>query len=283
MQKYRDILNPAVRLVIETGYEILPGGTELVGRAEHLGSEAKYHVLWAPLSDEEINHLESQIGRIHPEFIRFLHETNGLSLFAGRLSIYGKRWRSDRMGMGRWLPFDIVTANTDERPIGLSADKMIVGSVGQESDYLIMDVNSGIVEHIDRETCDSIRSWGSLHEMLEFEVERLVDVYRRSSGFFPPEPSWITDLPRIERRTKIVEAILDRYDIMEFRKYGDDFDYSHEALRIGAILENGNVSDLKEELIKIFKEDFEEDIDEKSEKWLPMVNELRLVHLDRLE
>ena len=164
------------------GYRALDNGTQLIGRVPHAGSQAWLHILFNPVSDSEIDDLESNIGIRFPEVFRdFLTFANGLSLFCGSLSIYGKRTDCDRTGDSVWQPFNIVTPNKDERLRDSKPSFLYVGGYpcGNGS-YVYIELKELKVYRCSRQSSEPLEKWGSFPDMLISEANRLAGFFDES-------------------------------------------------------------------------------------------------------
>ena len=148
-------------------------GARLVGHVPHVAPEAYLHVVYPALPSSEIPPLESEVGRPLPESYRsFLETMNGLSLFSGSLSIYGRRAISVRSGDAVWQPFSVVTPNTYERPRSLAADAVVIGGYRRDGS-LIYVRGSGEVIRCQREDPRPLNRWPEFPGMLAEEAVRL--------------------------------------------------------------------------------------------------------------
>ncbi len=161
------------------GHHVLADGTQLIGRAKHIGSEAWLHLLFAPISDADVDSLESSVGIRFPEVFRdFLTLANGLSLFSNSLSIYGQRLSYDRTGEKVWQPFSILTPNTFERlPDAKSTHLFIGGYPSGRGYYLYIDIDELRVYRCSRQSSKPLHKWGSFSEMLVCETTRLAGLF----------------------------------------------------------------------------------------------------------
>jgi hypothetical protein len=127
------------------GFRELENGARLYGHVPHVAPQAWLHLLFAPLSDQDVMSLEKNMGQTIPsDFREFLFVTNGIGLFSCSLSIYGKRTSYVRTGDAAWQPFCIVTANTLERPEHIKPWQIVIGSYQSDGSKLFLDGKDGI-------------------------------------------------------------------------------------------------------------------------------------------
>jgi len=161
------------------GLQTLPGGARRIGYVPHVGSEAYLHCIPAPLSTEEVQELEMSVGRtFRPEFKSFLRHANGLKVFSGALGIYGLRsnYAREPVSMAASLPFDIRTPNVRERPKGLHATDVVVGSYGEDGSEVVLKENGSVIR-VARRTGEELNGWPSFEYWLNAEVARLCKMF----------------------------------------------------------------------------------------------------------
>jgi hypothetical protein len=160
------------------GFRQLPNGAKLYGHVPHVAPEAWLHQLYAPLSEHDILSLEKTLGQTIPDdFREFVRHTNGISLFSGSLSIYGKRISYARSGDEAWQPFCIVTANTLDRPAHATSRQIVVGSYRNDGSLVFLDVNDGIAFRTKSRSREVLNRWTNLWAMLIDETCRLAGLF----------------------------------------------------------------------------------------------------------
>ncbi len=172
----------AIQSVLERarpfGVQMLPDGTELIGRAPHIAAEAWLHILFAPLHQAELEELNKRVGRPVPQvLLELLLQTNGLSLFSDALAIFGLRRDFRRTADAAWQPFDIRTANVQERPSDAPEPAVFFGSYKSDGSLVYMDPDGDQVHRCSRDSARPLNTWKSLDEMLSSEVERLTGLF----------------------------------------------------------------------------------------------------------
>jgi len=160
------------------GEKIENNGVTLLGRANHVGSDAWLHTLFPPLDSSDVNLLEEEIGRTFPESFReFLELTNGLNVFSDSLAIFGRRTSYDR-NAGEREPYDIVSMNRYDRPTRLRDDVLLIGSYSYGKGFLLyIDPRSERIYRCHRSDGEPIKKWENFGEMLLAEVNRFDQLF----------------------------------------------------------------------------------------------------------
>lgn len=152
---------------------------KLPPRPDGLFSQAYLHEIYAPLSEPEIEALEQDAGRVIPsDLSAFYRLANGLSLFAGSLSINGARTDYSRSPDVR-QPVSLRYGNQIERPAGAPLDAVQFGFYSADPGHHAWIDGSGevYVTALGR-PAPKLRTWPSLWTFLGDEVERLSSAYR---------------------------------------------------------------------------------------------------------
>lgn len=153
-------------------------GTELFGRTPWRGTEAWHHLVFAPLSLDDIEHVENLISDELPTKIRNFYEgMNGLSLCSGSFGIHGLRTSYERANLSRRQPFDIATPNRHERIASAPASAIFLATYSKDGSQIYVDRRSGVLHHCPRFSADSLRSWPDLATMLRSEISRMALYY----------------------------------------------------------------------------------------------------------
>jgi hypothetical protein len=165
------------------GYRESQHGVRLFGPVPHVAPQAWLHAIPRGLTDLQIGELSRAVGKVFPaEYVEFLREINGSKLFAGALYLYGMRpAAAGRTVDSAFLPFDIVDPNRLESPPGLRRELLLIGGYKVDGSQLVIDVVTGSVERISRESGARLNAWLSLREFLTDEMLRL-DSLHDSSG-----------------------------------------------------------------------------------------------------
>jgi len=157
------------------GYEQSDNGAILIGRAPHIAPKAWLNVLFPPLDEKEIKILEEKIKIIIPEsFRQFLLFSNGASFFSTTLNIYGSRQNFKRSYKNVWQPFDIVVPNTIERIHDAKDNYLFIGSYDWDGSLLYINNETKKVYRCTKDSVRALNEWGSLLEMLDSEISRLI-------------------------------------------------------------------------------------------------------------
>jgi hypothetical protein len=121
-----------------------------------------------------VNLLEDEIGvSFRESFREFLELTNGLNVFSDSLAIFGRRTSYDRT-TGEREPYNIVSINLYDRPKGLRADVLLIGSYSSGNGFLLyIDPRSRRIYQCRRSEGKPIKEWENFGQMLLGEVNRL--------------------------------------------------------------------------------------------------------------
>jgi hypothetical protein len=179
-----DVVLASVFRIVNTaehlGSRTTATGARLIGHAPHVAAEADLHAIFPPLSDAEIAALEDEVRCPLPSVYRaLLRVANGLSLFSGSLSVYGRRTSYARSGDAARQPFSAVTPNTVERPRHLPVDAVVVGGYRRDGSLLYVRRGGGTIR-CDREATSPLNQWPDLWAMPGQEVQRLASYFDES-------------------------------------------------------------------------------------------------------
>jgi hypothetical protein len=158
---------------------VTPGlGCRLIGHVPHVAPQAYLHRLFGPLSDPDIDLLESQTERALPHSLRAFYAcSNGLNLFSSALIVYGLRSSWNRADVRAMLcqPFDARTPNLWERPLHYPSDAVVI-STYQDRTFVAVH-GDGTVDRSVRDGSVRLNRWASIGDWLESEVLRLADLF----------------------------------------------------------------------------------------------------------
>jgi hypothetical protein len=176
---YLQHLSVLMQRACRLGHKTLADGTQLFGRAPHIAPEAWLHALFPPISDYEIDQIETAVGSSIPGVFRdFLTLANGFSIFSDSLSIYGYRSNYERTPDSVWQPFSIITPNTVERPIDASESHLFIGGYPCGTGYLLyIDERDQKVSRCSRSSARPLQQWSSFPEMVVKESSRLATFF----------------------------------------------------------------------------------------------------------
>lgn len=175
-----DVVLGIVSLAEPLGVHVTSMGARLVGHVPHVAPEAYLHIVFPPLSEADMTALEGELRRPLPVAYRtLLGVTNGLTLFSGSLSIYGRRTSYVRTGDEARQPFSVVTPNAYERPSNLPADAIIVGGYYEDGSRVYVSA-SGETVRCDRDDATPLNRWPDLLTMVTEEAQRLMSYFDES-------------------------------------------------------------------------------------------------------
>lgn len=162
----------------QLGEIMLADGTRLIGRVPHVAPEAWLHQLFGPLAPEKVHDLQESLHfRFPKELADFYTLCNGLNMFSCTLCIYGRRTSYARRGEAIWQPFDIVAANTIERPRDSSDTMIFVGSYNWDGSLVYIDCATGRAARCARDAVCPLSQWPSFEKMLTTEVVRIARLF----------------------------------------------------------------------------------------------------------
>lgn len=112
---YRDLIYRFQNQGIE---ESQSTGAILIEKAPHIAPEAWLNTLYPPLSKNDVQALEKELGMEIPiDYKKFLLDvSNGLDILVGTFCLDGLRRNYKRSTDESRQPFSIITANIRERP-----------------------------------------------------------------------------------------------------------------------------------------------------------------------
>lgn len=182
---YIDKLVSLLRELDDSGSLIQTNGTKLIKknppREDGLFADSYLHEIYAGLDAQQINALESQIGKKLPDqLVEFYGYANGLRLFAGSLSIRGFRTAYGRDVDAR-LPVSLEYGNVIEKPKGGVEGQIRFGWYpAQKAELVIFFDKPGEICAVPKfENGPIIYSWPGIENLLFSEFHRMRDVYLR--------------------------------------------------------------------------------------------------------
>lgn len=209
-EHYLDRIISKLRALNDAGFKQVPNGTLLIGKLPPLsngsGAHAYLHVLYAPLTIEQIETLEEKIARPVPEDLRrLLQHFNGLSLFSGSLSIGGLRFNySRKISDEERQPVSLEYGNVIEKPLDGEEGHEHFADNSQEIRFgfyskdpganLMMKLNGEQrVYAVPRNRIGPVlHEWSDLPTMLSLEVDRMAGLYQTDNShvdMFNPMPT----------------------------------------------------------------------------------------------
>lgn len=169
-----DFLESTLEAAKNFGHRKVANGAELYGLCPHIAPEAWFHKRYKQLGEQEIEELENKINmRLSTDIHSFYAYSNGLNIYSGTLSIYGKRYSFSRKGDDVWQPFCIITANTIERPDNLSDMQYVMGGYNTDGSLLIGNSASREILRKKPNGRKVLTHWPDLITLLKDEIARL--------------------------------------------------------------------------------------------------------------
>jgi hypothetical protein len=149
-------------------------GAQMYGHVPHVAPQAWFHIVFPALEAEALAEVESSLRRPVPRQYRdFLEITNGLYLFSGALSLYGRRRDYSRRPSIR-LPFDLDGPNVHERPPAADPGWFIFAFYDEDGSKAYIEPSEGHVYRATRDMAKArLNQWVSLDAFLSEEVRRL--------------------------------------------------------------------------------------------------------------
>ncbi len=185
--EYFDRVVKLVNSYEHLGKRSLPNGTRLIGHVPHVAPQAWLHVLFPPLTGDQLSQVEREIDRQLPRaYADFLAKSNGLWLFSGALTLDGLRWSYVRSGDAVWQPFSIATPNVNERPRGAKGSAVFVGGYQFDGSLLYIDADALRTYRCARTSANPLNEWPSFEAMLEAEATRLATLFDQSGRRIGP-------------------------------------------------------------------------------------------------
>jgi len=201
---FRETIIAKLRALDDSGSSVLQDGTALIRknppRPDGRFSEGYLHEIYSGLNEVQVGQLEAMIGlKLPPDLRNFYAQANGLSLFAGSLSIGGLR-RDYSRKPGLRLPISLEYGNVLDLPAGQtkhSRDQIRIGffSAGDGAEFAIkLDGQRKIYAFPRYELQPVLFEWRDLESMLLSEVDRMAALFRQRKGAVDPlnvlPPPW---------------------------------------------------------------------------------------------
>lgn len=169
-----DVVLKELEKAARFGEDVAESGARLIGHTPDRGSHAYLHVIYPPISMNELAGLERELGRKLPTaYHEFLSSVaNGLNIYAGSLSLYGLRKSNARLLENR-QPYSIVRPNQYEKPEGLADECVLIGTYDWDGSKLFMTETGQVCRCPRYEAAPVLNRWRNLSDMLSVEVKRL--------------------------------------------------------------------------------------------------------------
>lgn len=208
---YLDDIIAKLRALNDAGFKQVSNGTLLIGKLPPPpdgigGIHAYLHALYAPITSEQIDTLGKKIARTIPADIRdLLQHCNGLSLFAGSLSIGGLRFNySRKLSDEERQPVSLEYGNVIERPLAgeNGGEHFADNSLEIRFGFYSKDPGAKLMMKLDgdrrvyavpRDRIGPVLyEWSDLPALLSSEVDRMAGLYQTdhaSVDMFNPMPA----------------------------------------------------------------------------------------------
>ncbi|MEP2935747.1 MAG: SMI1/KNR4 family protein [Gilvibacter sp.] len=169
-------------------------GTKLIGKAPHIAPMAWLHSIFRSLETIEVNIIESELNTDIPkDYAEFLLFTNGLDLFNGTLSLFGRRTHYDRSDeINNRQPFALGITNIYEKPFNSKESYFFVGSYNWDGSLVFIDKVNNRVHRCDRVNADILNSWSNFNDFIIAETLRLKSLHHEDGTL---KNSSITTIP----------------------------------------------------------------------------------------
>lgn len=154
-------------------------GAFLIGHAPHIAPEAWLNSIYSCLSEQETSDLELLLGTNIPyEYRYFLQNiSNGMNVLVDELCLFGKRTNYTRTSFDATRqPFNLRDA-LEEKPHNSTPEMFLIGGYSWDGSKLYIDKKDNKVYYCQRYDCTPLKSWDSLSNMLQSEVERLYNLF----------------------------------------------------------------------------------------------------------
>jgi hypothetical protein len=169
-------------------------GSNLFGKTRK-GKDTWHHALFRPLSEKEIDTLESQVGIKFPDILRqFYRVSNGLNLFSDELSIDGLRGSYARSADNAWQPYSLVEPNTLERPSEATQDEIFIGGYSYDGSRIKLNIKTGKIAACKPDSAkDTFSKWPDLITFLRKEYARLKKCFDDNLELIDPDGSTLPE------------------------------------------------------------------------------------------
>lgn len=147
-------------------------GTRLIGHCPHIAPKAYLHVIYAPLSQAELEEFHSRTGRaVDYQLNNFLHYANGIMIYSGALRVLGYvplQRKSDTDIYN--YPSNIIIPNVSARIKGLSKGAVIVGFYKIDGSYASIEEDGSVVRFNTKGDGSLIQQWSGFENWLLSEI-----------------------------------------------------------------------------------------------------------------
>jgi len=173
------------------GSIIQKNGTKLIGKAPHIAPMAWLHSIFQGLDINDLQIIASELNTVIPkDYADFLTFSNGLDLFTGTLSLFGRRTSYDRVAeINARQPFSLITTNAYEKPSNSNENYFYIGSYNWDGSLIFIDILNSKVHRCDRDNAQILNSWANFNEFLKIEICRLKSLYNENGTEKKPDES----------------------------------------------------------------------------------------------
>ncbi len=160
------------------GVDKTENGTILYGSVPFIGEKAYLHTIYSPLTSEEVDTLEKQIGMKLPgQLDDFYRECNGLHYFIDTLTFYGLRSRPGRGADAFYQPYDLRTPNIEERIRGAGDEIIFFAWYDWDGSFVYTKTNDSRIFFCKNDSVTPLKEWSSLRDFLVEETERISSLF----------------------------------------------------------------------------------------------------------
>jgi hypothetical protein len=174
MKKISSVIESVLHWASQRGEKLLDNGVRLVEPAPDIAPKAWRHIVYPPITENEILGIETTLRQRLPQDLReFYKNYNGISLFGGGVTIWGKRQDYVREGDGMWQPFDLVQHNAaGNRPSGSPYQLIYFGSSERGSNRLFFEPDSGEIGKTSAYSFTEIVRWPNFKAFILSEIAK---------------------------------------------------------------------------------------------------------------
>lgn len=149
----------------------------LYAKALHIAPQAWLHMIFKPLTDNDIIVLKEKLKNLPKFYEDFLKLSNGFSIYDSTLSFYGLRKDSNRNLDSVWQPYDLFDLNSWDKPADSTENEFFFGGYNWDGSYVYYDYSDFKIK---RCSCDSIKPlniWDSFEDYVDNETIRIVKLF----------------------------------------------------------------------------------------------------------
>jgi len=164
------------------GTIIQENGTKLIGKAPHIAPMAWLHSIFKGLEINDVEIIATELNtEIPKEYVEFLTFSNGLGLFTGTLSLFGRRTSYERVAeINARQPFSLRTINIHEKPSNSNENYFYIGSYNWDGSLVFIDKLNNKVHRCDRDDGEILKTWTDFSDFLKTEILRLKSLHNEN-------------------------------------------------------------------------------------------------------